>query len=91
LLDRQVGWFVALENAPSIDAGLVVQLTDAAANTPAIRFARAAYFVASLVHNCYGLPDCLPPWTDLTGILSSHRGLLLPGFRRVGRPPRRWI
>src|SRR6516165_6392019 len=40
-------------------------------NTPAIRFARAAYFVASLVHNCYGLPDCLPPWTDLTGILST--------------------
>jgi len=38
------------------------------------------YFV---VRNCYGLSGCLPPWTDLTGYCPSHRGLLLPGFRRA--------
>jgi hypothetical protein len=27
--------------------------------------------VASLVRNCYGLSGCLPPWTDLTGILPA--------------------
>ena len=36
-------------------------------NTPAIRFSRALNFVASLVHNCYGLSGCSPPCTDLTG------------------------
>ena len=36
-------------------------------NTPAIRFARAAYFVASLVRFRCGLPGCLPPCTDRTG------------------------
>src|SRR6516225_5460956 len=43
-------------------------------NAPAIRFTRAAYFVASLVHNCYGLPHCLPPWTHLTGITPQPPG-----------------
>ena len=36
-------------------------------NTPAIRFARAAHFVASLVRFRCGLPGCLPPCTDRTG------------------------
>jgi hypothetical protein len=31
LLDRQIGWFLAFENAPGIDASLVVRIVDAAA------------------------------------------------------------
>jgi hypothetical protein len=34
---------------------------------PAIRFARGADFVASLVRFRYGLPSCSPPCTDRTG------------------------
>jgi hypothetical protein len=34
---------------------------------PAIRFARGADFVASLVRVRYGLPSCSPPCTDRTG------------------------
>src|ERR1019366_7368390 len=58
--------------------------------TPAIRSARAVDFVASLVRFRYGLPGCSPPCTDQTGT-SSLRGLLLPGFQRIGLPPRCWI
>ena len=36
---------------------------------------------------CYGLPSCSPPCTDQTDALGP-RGLLLPGFQRIGRPPR---
>jgi hypothetical protein len=57
---------------------------------PAIRFARGADFVASLVRFRYGLPGCSPPARIGLGH-PSPRGLLLPGFRRVGHPPRRWI
>jgi hypothetical protein len=39
---------------------------------------------------CYGLPSCSPPWTDQTDALGP-RGLLLPGFQRIGCPPRCWI
>jgi putative ABC transport system substrate-binding protein len=39
---------------------------------------------------CYGLSGCWPPCTDLTN-LPGQRGLLLPGFRRIGHPSRRWI
>jgi len=60
-------------------------------NTPAIRSTRAVDFVASLVRFRYGLPGCLPPCTDQTGYFPSHRGLLLPGFQRIGLPPRCWI
>src|SRR5580704_4610099 len=42
-------------------------------DTPAIRFTRAVDFVAS------------PPCTDQTGT-PSLRGLLLPGFQRIGLP-----
>jgi hypothetical protein len=57
---------------------------------PAIRFTREADFVASLVRFRYGLPGCSPPCTDQTGT-SSPRGLLLPGFQRIGLPPRCWL
>ena len=56
-------------------------------DTPAIRFARAVDFVASLVRFRYSLPGCSPPCTDQTGT-PSLRGLLLPGFQRIGLPPR---
>ena len=59
-------------------------------DTPAIRSARASDFVASLVRFRYGLPGCSPPCTDQTGS-PSLRGLLLPGFQRLGLPPRCWI
>ena len=59
-------------------------------NTPAIRSTRAVDFGASLVRFRYGLPGCSPPCTDQTGT-SSLRGLLLPGFQRIGLPPRCWI
>ena len=59
-------------------------------DTPAIRFARAVDFVASLVRFRYSLPGCSPPCTDQTGT-PSLRGLLLPGFQRIGLPPRCWI
>src|SRR3984893_4050925 len=36
-------------------------------NTPAIRFARSAQSVASLVRFRCGLPGCLPPCADRTG------------------------
>ena len=52
-------------------------------NDPAIRFTRGTDFVATMVRNCYGLSGCSPPWTDLTVKHFGHRGLLLPGFRRV--------
>ena len=35
---------------------------------PAIRSTRATHFVASLVRFRYGLPSCLPPCTDRTGM-----------------------
>ena len=59
-------------------------------DTPAIRSTRAVDFVASLVRFRYGLLSCSPPCTDQTGT-SSLRGLLLPGFQRIGLPPRCWI
>src|SRR5260370_23096911 len=34
---------------------------------------------------CYGLSGCSPPCTDQTDVL-GHRGLLLPGFQRIGLP-----
>src|SRR5580700_5233000 len=43
-------------------------------NTPAIRSTRAVDFVASLVRFRYSLPGCLPPCTDLTGILPQPPG-----------------
>jgi hypothetical protein len=42
-------------------------------NTPTIRFTWAISFAATLVHNCYGLPGCSPPRTDLTGIRVQPR------------------
>src|ERR1700730_5719718 len=59
-------------------------------NSPAIRFTRGTVFAATLVRNCYGLSGCWPPLHG-SDRSPSHRGLLLPGFRRIGHPPRRWI
>src|SRR3974377_1608266 len=39
---------------------------------------------------CYGLPSCLLSCTDQTDTLGP-RELLLPGFQRIGCPPRCWI
>jgi hypothetical protein len=60
-------------------------------NIPAIRFTRGVRFRG--FHGsriCYGLPSCSPP---LHGSDRSpgRRGLLLPGFQRLGRPSRCWI
>ena len=58
---------------------------------PAIRSTRASHFVTSpLVRFRYGQPGCSPPYTDQTGTPQPW-GLLLPGFRRIGLLPRRWI
>ena len=57
---------------------------------PAISSARAVDFVASLVRFRYSLSGCSPPCTDQTGT-PSLRGLLLPGFQRIGLPLRCWI
>ena len=59
-------------------------------DTPAIRSTRAVDFVASLARFRYSLPGCSPPCTDQTGT-PSLRGLLLPGFQRIGLPLRCWI
>ena len=47
--------------------------------SPAIRFTRGTVFVASLVRNCYGLPGCWPPCTDLTG-LPANGGFYFQAF-----------
>ena len=57
---------------------------------PAIRSTRGSHFVASLVRFRCGLPGCSPPCTDQTET-PSLRGLLLPGFQRIGLPLRCWI
>src|SRR6516164_3246447 len=48
-------------------------------NNPAIRFARGTVFAATLVRNCYGLPGCWPPCTDLTG-LPANGGFYFQAF-----------
>jgi len=47
--------------------------------------AGGSIFVASLVRLRYGLPGCLPPLYGSDRI-ASLRGLLLPGFQRIGPP-----
>src|ERR1035437_8733241 len=59
-------------------------------DTPAIRSARAGDFVASLGRFRLGPPDFSATCTDQTGTYSL-RGLLLPGFQRIGLPLRCWI
>ena len=54
---------------------------------PAIRFTRAMTFVASWFTHLLRPARLLAPCTDLTSS-RGHRGLLLPGFRRVGHPCR---
>ena len=57
---------------------------------PAIRSTRASHFVASLVRFATACQVARPPARIRLG-RPSPRGLLLPGFRRIGLPPRRWI
>src|SRR5689334_13327609 len=59
-------------------------------NSPAIRFTRASRFVASWFAHLLRPVGLLAPRTDLTGE-TSHRGLLRPGFQRLGLNPRCWI
>jgi hypothetical protein len=47
-------------------------------------------FAATVVRTLLRPARLSAPRTDLTGF-PSHRGLLLPGFQRVGRPSRCWI
>ena len=58
---------------------------------PAIRFTRGTHFEASLVRFCYGLSGCSLPFDGSDRGKPGHRELLLPGFQRIGLPPRCWI
>ena len=53
--------------------------------TPAIRFTRGSNFVASLVHNCYGLPDCSPP------LVGSDQDCSQPPEAFTSRLPTDWL
>jgi len=74
-----------------VDIGLRRELSvSALPKFPQIRFARGLYFGASVVRTL------LRPVRLLDALYGSdrfpsQRRLLLPGFRRVGRPYRRWI
>ena len=57
---------------------------------PQIRFTRGTYFEASWFTHSLRPVRLLAPLNG-SDRSPSHRGLLLPGFRRLGRPPRRWI
>ena len=58
---------------------------------PAIRFAQGTSFGASRFTSATACRFARPPVTDQTRSLPGPRGLLLPGFRQVGRPSCRWI
>src|ERR1700681_112745 len=70
-----------------------------AANRPArhsqysaIRFARSGDFRGYLVRTiATACQVACPPCTDQTDIQVGPRGLLLPGFQQVSRPPCCWI
>ena len=59
--------------------------------TPAIRFTRAMTFVASWFTHLLRSASLLAPLDGSDQVSLAHRGLLHPGFRRVGHPSRRWI
>jgi hypothetical protein len=59
-------------------------------NSPAIRFTRGVRFRGFLFRICCGLPGCSPPLGGSDQVIPGHRGLIHPGFRRLGRPRRRW-
>jgi hypothetical protein len=59
-------------------------------DSPAIRFTRDVRFRGFLFRICCGLPGCSPPLGGSDQVIPGHRGLIHPGFRRLGRPRRRW-
>lgn len=72
----------------SPDTGLRRDLSSSALPFILQSASRGARFRGFLVRICYGLPGCSPPWADLTWLFTGHRGLLLPGFQRLGLPRR---
>jgi hypothetical protein len=59
-------------------------------NIPAIRFTRGDHFGASQFTHSLRPASLLAPLYG-SDQFSGRRGLLHPGFRRVGHPSRRWI
>ena len=75
------------------DTGLPLQIKISAFPSSAHSDSGAGDDFRGLTTVCsrYDLLLCLPSVSELTGFLSSHRGRLLPGFRRMGHPHRRRI
>ena len=75
------------------NAGLQLQITVSAFPTPPHSDSGEGDCFRGLttVRLRYDLLLCLPSLSELTGLLSSQRGRLLPGFRRFGHPRRRRI
>jgi hypothetical protein len=75
------------------NAGLRLRLTISAFPTPPHSDSGEEHCFRGLttVRLRYDLLLCLPSLSELTGLSSSQRGRLLPGFRRFGHPRRRRI
>ncbi len=58
---------------------------------PAIRFTRGSISWLLWFATATACQVACPPGRIRLGYFPSHRGLLLPGFQRIGRPPRCWI
>src|SRR6516162_7236258 len=75
------------------DAGLRPSSTvSALPSSPTLRFSWGGTF-SGLTYGSHSLRpvDLLAPLSELTRFPPSHRGLLLPGFRRIGHPLRRRV
>jgi hypothetical protein len=60
--------------------------------SPTLRFSwEGSFRGCPTVRFRYNLSTCSPPLSEPTGSLTSRRGLLHPGFRRLGHPHRRRI
>ena len=57
---------------------------------PIVATSTAQQVAANVANRRRTTCGCSPPCTDQTGT-PSLRGLLLPGFQRIGLPPRCWI
>ena len=75
------------------DAGLRHEVTVSALPTsPTLRFSwRVPFRGFTTVRLRYDLSSCSPSLSELTRFSPSQRGLLLPGFRRIGHPLRRRV
>src|SRR5215472_12824155 len=61
-------------------------------SSPTLRFSWGGHFRGlPTVRFRYDLSICSPPLSELTRFPPSQRGLLLPGFRRIGHPLRRRV